>query len=338
MWPEREPGHGDQDSFLLLIVEHEPDVDDPDAPKKPTRAKIIRTVVAVSVALACGGAFAYVRYGMKKSGLGERCAYKVNCAPDAPTCMKPNENEDGVCSRPCDHDAGTECAPGIACVKVELEERDDRGVPLEGGYCFPQALLDARKKKPAREAGPPKDSFIDVPEIAGQLEGEIEMKWERGASATTATYQVKGTLIQAAGPGKKRTIADASAMRVYMVDDHLHTFAASAYEGTAVVDGVKVTKTDAKEQIAGRSCDVWRIEEPKTSHEVCVITGGAFVDPTARNAPAWLRELSVRTAFPLRMAERDGKTKMTVTRLDAHPVDAALFSIPRSYKNLAGGK
>ena len=142
------------------------EIEDDDAPKKPTRAKIIRTIVAVTVALALGGTFAYVRWGMKKSGLGDPCAYKMNCGPDAPTCMKPNENEDGVCSRPCDHDAGAECAPGIACVKVELEERDDRGVPLEGGYCFPQALLDARKKKrTTREASAPKDSFIDVPEF-----------------------------------------------------------------------------------------------------------------------------------------------------------------------------
>lgn len=318
------------------------EIEDDDAPKKPTRAKIIRTVVAVSVALACGGAFAYVRWGMKKSALGEPCAYKVNCGSDAPTCMRPNENEEGVCSRPCDHDAGAECAPGIACVKVELEERDDRGVPLEGGYCFPQAILDARKKKkPAAEAGAPKDSYVDVPEVPGQLEGEIEMKWERAGGTTTGTYQVKGTLIRSSGPGKKRTIADAAAMRVYVVDDQLHTFGAAAYEGAAPVDGVKLTKTETKEQIAGRSCDVWRIDEPKTSHEVCVLTGGAFVDPTSRNAPTWLRELSVRTALPLRMAERDGKangSKMTVTRFDAHPVEASAFAIPRSYKNLAAGK
>ena len=28
-------------------------------------------------------------------------------------------------------------------MKVELEDRDERGRPLEGGYCFPQAILDA---------------------------------------------------------------------------------------------------------------------------------------------------------------------------------------------------
>ena len=30
---------------------------------------------------------------------------------------------------------------------MELEERDERGRPLQGGYCFPQSLLDARRAK-----------------------------------------------------------------------------------------------------------------------------------------------------------------------------------------------
>lgn len=308
-----------------------------DAPKKPTRAKIIRTAIAVTVALGCAGAFAWVRWGMKKSALGEPCAYRVNCGDEAPTCLKQSAEEDGVCSRPCD--PGHDCAPGIACVKVELEERDDRGNPLEGGYCFPQAILDARRKKRAPEAGAPKDSYVDVPEVPDQLEGDVEMRWERARGGPrTASYVVKGTLVRAGGE-KRRLIGDASAMRVYSVDDEKKTFAAAALEGAAATDGVKLTKTEAKETVAGRACDVWRIEEPKTTHEVCVVTGGAFVDPQGRAAPTWLRELAVRSAFPLRMVERDAagkdKSSMTVTRIDVHPVDAASFSIPKSYRNLA---
>src|SRR5438105_2358349 len=117
-------------------------------------------------------------------------------------------------------------------------------------------------------------------------------------------------------------------MRVYVADDDKKTFGASAYEGAGAQDGVKVNKTDTKETIAGRECTVWKIDEPKTSHEVCVVTGGAFVEPQARNAATWQRELAVRSAFPLRMTDKDAKNKMTVTRLDLHPVDAALFAIP----------
>jgi hypothetical protein len=313
-------------------------LEDDDAPKKPTRAKVIRTAVAVTVALACAGAFAWVRWGMEKSGLGEPCAYKVNCGSDAPTCLKQTAEEDGVCSRPCD--PGVDCAPGIACVKVELDERDDRGNPLEGGYCFPQALLDARKKKPAVEAGVARDSYVDVPETPGQLEGEVEIQTERGKAAPqVTTYLVKGTLIRPAANAKKRTVADASTMRIYFVDDDKKTFGAAALEGAGSIDGVKVEKTVAKDAIAGTPCEIWRIEEPKVTREVCVIHGGAFVDPGARGAATWQRELAVRTAFPLRVIERDAsgaeRSRMTVTRLDLHPVDAALFAIPRAYRNVA---
>lgn len=309
---------------------------DDDAPKKPTRAKIIRTIVAVAVALACAGGFAWIRWGMKKSGLGEPCAYKVNCGADAPTCLKQTAEEDGVCSRPCD--PGSACAPGIACVKVELEERDDRGNPLEGGYCFPQAMLDARKKKKPSDAGAPKDSVVDVPDVAGQLEGDVEMTWSRGG---TKKVLVKGSLVRAAGAAndKRRRIADAATMRVFTVDDDAHTFAAAMLGGNPNATDVQLTKTGAKEDVAGRTCEVWRIDEKTETHEVCVIPGGAFADPLGANAPTWLRELATRNVFPLRMVARDagGKetARMTVTRLDAHPVDASAVSVPRSYKNLA---
>jgi hypothetical protein len=309
-----------------------------DEPKKPTRAKIVRTVVAVVVALACGGAFAWMRWGMTKSGLGERCAYRVNCGESAPTCLKQSIDEDGVCSRPCE--PGVDCAPGIACVKVELEERDDRGNPLEGGYCFPQALIDARKKrkKPVAEAGAPRDSYVDVPESPG-LEGEIEVSWTRGkAGPETETVLVKGTLVRTVSNGPKRMIADASTMRVYVVDDDKKTFAAAALEGDGSRDGVKLEKTEEKSEVAGRTCEIWRITEPKVVREVCIVHGGAFVDPVKRSAPVWLRELAVRTAFPLRMVERDGdaeRSRMTVTRIDGRPLDGALFAVPKAYKNLA---
>ncbi len=318
-----------------------PELDDDDAPKKPTRAKIIRTIVAVIVALACGVVFAYLRWGMKKAGLGEPCAYKLNCGPEAPTCLKQTEDADGVCSRSCEPGPDASCAPGIACVKVELDERDDRGVPLEGGYCVPQRVLDARRAARApREPAAPKDSVLEVPEIAGQLEGEIDVKWERPGAPSTAHYLVKGTLVRDPAAGAKRHIGDASSMRVFAVDDDKKTFAASALEGAGPSDGVRVVKTEAKAEVAGVSCDVWRVEEPKANRETCVVIGGAFVDPTGRSAPAWLRELAVRSAFPLRMIERDAqgteKSRMTVTRLERHPVGRELFVVPRAYKNLAG--
>ena len=49
-------------------------------------------------------------------------------------------------------------------------------------------------------------------------------------------------------------------------------------------------------------------------------------------ATAWERELAVRGGFPLRIVNR-GKTKLVATKVDVHPLEASLFTIPKSYKN-----
>jgi hypothetical protein len=241
-----------------------------------------------------------------------------------------------VCSRPCDDDQG--CAPGIVCVKVSLDEYDERGKPLEGGYCFPQAILDARKKKPAREAAAPKDSWVDVPETQGQLEGEITV--ERAGGAHT-TVEIKGTLLRTTSGKGRRTVVDTAALRVYAVDDDKKTFAASQI--AALPAEVVVDKTDRKDRVADHDCEIWSIEETgptgtKTAREACVAKGGAFVDPTARAASAWEKELAVRGVFPLRVVDvpaKSDKPRLVVTKIDAHPTDASDFAIPKSYKNLA---
>jgi hypothetical protein len=129
------------------------DDDDPDAKPKTSKATIIRRVLVGLLALACAGGWIYTRYLVKKGNLGEACSYDMHCGKASPRCLKPSAEGEGVCSRSCDTDG--DCAAGIKCLKVELDEYDERGRPIEAGYCFPQALLDARKKKKKeeREAG-----------------------------------------------------------------------------------------------------------------------------------------------------------------------------------------
>lgn len=299
-----------------------------DEPKKTSKATIVRRSIVALLALACAGGWIYTRYLVKKETLGGTCTYDMHCRAEAPRCLKQSAEGDGVCSRPCDTDG--DCAPDIKCVKVGLDEYDERGKQLEGGYCFPQALLDARKKKKDAGAPPPKsDSWVDVPEAPGQLEGEITL--ERGG--TKATYEVKGTLLRVAGPSKRRTIVDTSTLRVYTVDDDKKTFAASQIN--AQPGEPKVTKTERKDTVEGRDCEIWQIEEGKTIREACVVKGAAFVDPSGRAVAAWEKELTVRSALPLRVTE-GGKTKLLAVKIDAHPVDVSSFTIPKSYKNLAG--
>ncbi len=296
--------------------------------KKTSKATIIRRALVFALAIACGGGWIYTRYLMKKQPLGGACSYDIQCLSDAPRCLKQSAEADGVCSRPCDVDA--DCASEIRCVKVELEERDERGRPVQGGYCFPQSLLDARKRSRTDGGAPARsDAWLDVPEAPGQLEGEIVV--ERDGAKTS--YEVKGSLLRVAGNKHGRTIVDTSTLRTYAIDDEKKTFSASQI---AVLPGEpRVTKTDRKDRVADRECEVWQIEEPGApKREVCVLKGAALVDPGARTVRPWEKELAVRGVFPLRVVEGD-RPRLVVTRLDARPMPAASFAVPKSYKNLA---
>ncbi len=303
------------------------------------KRSLVRAAIASVLAIASLSTYLYVRYGVKKEDLGGPCSFAMNCKTTAPQCLRLTLDGEGACSRPCD--PGADCAPGIRCVKVGLEERDDRGVPLEGGYCIPQTLLDARKRAlhdgGVADAGHV-DSWLPVPQIENQLEGEITLQT---GSAEPKTYTVKGTLLRAGSAsagGKKRTIVDASTLRLFFVDDEKQTFSVVAMGGAP--GDITVKKTGATDTIDGQACDAWQLLEGKTTREVCVLTGGAFVDPAARVASPWTRELAVRGAFPLRVVELDGKgheTSRTVaTHVARHAVDTSLFAIPHAYRNLAG--
>ncbi len=311
---------------------------DEDEPKKTSKATIVRRSIVALLAVACAGGWIYTRYLVKKETLGGTCSYDMHCRSEAPRCLKQSVDGDGVCSRPCDTDG--DCATDIKCVKVGLDEYDERGRQLEGGYCFPQALLDARgaprtrgyKERKKKDAGATtavkSDSWVDVPEMPGQLEGEITL--ERGAAKTT--YEVKGTLLRLPGANKRRTIVDTSTLRVYTVDDDKKTFAASQL--STLPGEPKVTKTERKDKVADRDCEIWQIEEGKTTREACVVKGAAFIDPSGRAAQPWEKELSVRSVFPLRVLEGD-KPKLLAVKIDARSLDASLFAIPKTYKNLA---
>jgi hypothetical protein len=302
-----------------------------DQPKKTPRATIIRRAIVFALAFACAGGWIYTRYLVKKETLGGRCSYDMHCRTEAPRCLKESAEGEGVCSRACDTDG--DCAPDIKCVKVELDEYDDRGRPLQGGYCFPQALLDARRaKRNGVDGGTAKaksDSWIDVPEAPGQFEGEIVLD----QNGTKTSYEVKGTLLQTNTNTKNvRTLVDTTTLRVYTVNDDKKTFAATQL-GSAGGDAT-VSKTDKKDTVADRSCDLWKLEDGKTSREACVLQGAAFIDPSSRAPAAWEKELSVRGVFPLRVTE-GSKTKLVAVRVDAHAVPAAHVAIPKSYRNLA---
>jgi hypothetical protein len=312
------------------------DAESDETPRLPMASKIRRGIIALAV-LATAAFWIYTRFIMQKSQLGGPCKWAIQCASEVPRCMKESAEAQGACSRPCDINEG-DCQVGIRCVEVELEERDDRGMPLKRGYCVPENMLPASKKAALTTARG--DSWVDVPEIGGQLEGEITYQQERHGVLVgeKTTWGVKGSLVRTLPETRApRLIVDTSALRLFTVDDAHQSFFGNALSSKG--GNVNTTKSDKKDTVVDRECDIWRVEEDRATREVCVILGAAWVDPAATRVPLWQRELAVRSALPLRIIEQDTTghevSRIVATRLFLKPMDRALFSIPKSYRNQA---
>jgi hypothetical protein len=316
------------------------ELDDDDQPKKLSTGKKIRIVIAVTLALLAGASLLYTRYGVTKQGLAGPCKYAFHCGKDAPRCMRAPEDDQGICTRPCD--PPTDCAANIQCMDVELEERDERGVPLRGGICIPSSMLDGKKRRKSPDGGAPtkEDAWLAAPDVAGQLEGEITLRADVGGTqGTPRAYVIKGSVLKSVpgGAAKRRELVDTAGMRGFTVDDDKKTFSATVL--AAPPGDTKVDKTGKKQTFLGKECEVWRVDDGKTVRDACIVQGAALIEPGTRSVPAWQRELAVRGAFPIDVVEHDKKgadvSHLVATRLELHPVEAADVTIPKSYKNLA---
>lgn len=310
--------------------------DDDDEPKKPSKATLIRRGLVLALALACAGGWIYTRWLVKKETLGGPCSYDIGCRSEAPRCMKQDVDGVGVCTRSCDNDS--DCADGIKCIKVQLDDYDDHGKPLEGGYCFPQALLDARRKKKndggvtasTDDAGAPTGSWVKIPTNPDQIEGVIT--YSNGSDAGPgSSFEVKGSVFRVMN-ARQRVVVDASTFHEYAVNDDKKEFSATVL-GTST-NLVRITKTDKKDTIADHECQIWQLDEGRSSREACVIIGGALVGLSGHGVQGWEKELAVRSAIPLRIID-EGKIRLLVTKIDLHPIDDKELLVPKSYHNKA---
>jgi len=306
---------------------------DDDLPKKTSPGRWVMRGVLFALGAGSIGFWAYGKYVVKKEALGGPCTWDMHCQKEAPRCMRESGDEAGACSRPCD--LGADCAEGIACVSVELDTRDERGMPILGGYCVPRALLDKKRGKPAHDASPADDGLVAVPHVAGQLEGELTVK----AGAHEITTWQKGTLVRAPGD-KPRVVVDTSTARVFVIDDERKTFA--AHSADPMAKDVTFEKKGGREVVAGVPCETFEVHGPKWTVEGCASYRGGFAEARANAAvPAWLRELAARGAIPLRASLKEGKDTgkdglpFQVLSVVERPMAAELFVIPKGYKNLA---
>jgi hypothetical protein len=108
----------------------------------------------------------------------------------------------------------------------------------------------------------------------------------------------------------------------------------------------KVTKTGNKETVAGYSCEDWEITgatDNKKKASLCVANlPSTFFHIPLTGVPVdygFAMELVDGKHFPLRIVSYDEHTgaesaRLEVTKLDAHPVDAAKLEIPAGYQTV----
>jgi hypothetical protein len=309
-------------------------------PPKTTRTRWIVRGILLVLGTASVGFWAYGKYLAPKSPLGGPCTWEMHCSKEAPRCMKESATGEGVCSRACE--VGQDCAEGIRCISVELDERDETGKPLSGGYCVPQALVDKKRNKPEKDGGAAttatEDGWLPIPRVPGQFEGELVVKVDQNEPHTVL---VKGSLTRLPGETKPRVVVDAAHARLFVVDDEKKTFHGQSIEAQS--NDVSVDKTTEKDTVAGIDCVLFRVREPHGVTEACVVSRGSFADPKSRAALLpWQKELASRGAIPLRATRKDSSGKETsrfvVVSLAEKPLDASLFAIPKSYRNVAQKK
>jgi len=105
----------------------------------------------------------------------------------------------------------------------------------------------------------------------------------------------------------------------------------------------KVVKTGKKETIAGYSCEDWEITNAdKSKLSTCVAEQGTsffhFASLVVPSENAWALELVDGKHLPLKGIAygKDGAEsgRVEVTKIDKHPLDAALFAVPAGYKQV----
>jgi hypothetical protein len=101
----------------------------------------------------------------------------------------------------------------------------------------------------------------------------------------------------------------------------------------------ELEKTGKTDSVAGYSCELWRVTDAGSSTELCVAKAPApwFGDalPMVPSEYGWAAELMDGKHFPLRVvASRDKQESMRLelTRIEAKPLDAALFQPPSGYR------
>ena len=141
-------------------------------------------------------------------------------------------------------------------------------------------------------------------------------------------------------PAKREAYVVMPGQRMYMVMP-LDAADAEAARGVAVTP--EITRTGRRETIAGHACEHYLVKVEQETMDMCLATdmpamalaGGGMSGAARAGQAAWQRALGRQAGFPLKVT-RVGATGsvLEVTRIEATPLDAALFEVPAGYQRM----
>ena len=105
-----------------------------------------------------------------------------------------------------------------------------------------------------------------------------------------------------------------------------------------------MTNTGQTKTIAGKTCEVWRMESEDGTFETCMAKGlGTFMMPQnqmqRRNAPAWAQKFAEEGSMPLEIVEiknGDRTVQMKATKIVEKSLSDDLFKVPEGYRDMSG--
>jgi hypothetical protein len=177
------------------------------------------------------------------------------------------------------------------------------------------------------------------------FEGYIAQKLmgDKGESQTMETW-VKGSRMRVdmnAGDRTMSSIVDRSTGRMMILIPKSKMYLEQQMpdvEGDGEGEAT-VTRTGRRDVVAGHRCEIIQVKDAKGNvSEVCGATGlgNAMMTRPGQKTPAWMR--GMKGFFPLRVSDGKGKVVLEVTKVEAKPVDDAMFAPPAGFRAMQAPK
>lgn len=183
--------------------------------------------------------------------------------------------------------------------------------------------------------------YFEMADLAKQGMGEMPymVKGNKGRMEINHQGQKNAMLML---PGESKMVMIIEQMNGYIEMDLNNTERANTEKDkTSEPD---MTNTGQTKTIAGKTCEVWRMESEDGTFETCMAKGlGTFMMPQnqmqRRNAPAWAQKFAEEGSMPLEIVEitnGDRTVQMKATKIVEKSLSDDLFKVPEGYRDMSG--